>query len=59
MHHPLSPGHGEMRESSLDAAIILRECSFKLHAPPPDLRDYRMLMRQQAFKWRHSSIIYR
>jgi len=59
MPHPLEPGHDTVREGALESAIILRECSFKLLAPPPDRRDCRALMREQAIKWRRSSITYR
>jgi hypothetical protein len=59
MPHPLSPGHDELREGALESAIILRDCSFKMLALPPEQRDCRTLMRDQAFKWRRATILYR
>ncbi len=50
--HPSDYSLQENRERALASAIVLRDCSLRAPSSNPTRRACRILMREQAIKWR-------
>jgi hypothetical protein len=50
--HPSDFSPDEVRSNALASAIVLRDCSLRVQTSNPTRRACRVLMREQAIKWR-------
>jgi hypothetical protein len=50
------PNYVQVRTNALRSAIVLRDCSLRLHSDVAERRACRILMRVQADKWRRPGV---